>query len=176
MDIAMESIANADDERSKNDDRKKRKNDADPTNAKPNEHDDPEAWREQMCKDLHEHVRKQLKCSWERDGRCGVEACNEVTGRYVPYKNGPPEHDHIGYHSDVTGCCMAGSIPITVGQHTNTIVVCSPTCYKRARTLKKSSPTLFGEYGPIIRGMAFQSHGGSVLGSYSSNSNNACHY
>ena len=159
----MKNIANADAE-PKKDDAKKRK-------TEPNEHDDPDSWREQMCEDLHKHVRKHLKCSWESDGRCGVSACNKVTGIFEPYRSGP-EHDHIGYHSDVTGACMEGSIPITVRQH-NTIVVCSPPCYERAQILKKSSPTLCGEYGPIIRGTAFQSHGGSVLGSYSSN--NACH-
>ena len=138
--------------KSSNQDAKKRKND-----AEPNEHGDPDAWRAQMCKDLYEHVAKQLNCSWETDGGlCGLESCRKETGRWAPYRNGP-ERDRIGYHSDLAGVCLEGSIRITVSQP-KTIVVCSPACYKRAKLLVSSSPTLCGEYGPIIRGTDFHSN------------------
>ena len=120
--------------------------------------EDGEVWRERQCHALHLHVRTQLQCSWTVDGLCDVVACKNVTGRFLPCVNGPPQNTMEQY-SDTWGAQIdhaeGGSIPFSQSmREPQTIVVCSPACYLRAKQLKQSSPTLFGSFGPILRGTA----------------------
>ena len=120
-----------------------------------------EAWRIQQCRALQQYVRKQLTHSWAKSGRCDVVACQNVTECFLPYRNGS-DHDSEGYHSDSYGAQKSDlgeicSVPLKADQFApRTIVVCSPQCYDRAKTLKHSAPTLFGLFGPILRGTACQ--------------------
>ena len=116
-----------------------------------------EVWRREQCHALHLYVRTQLKCSWAADGGlCDVVACQNVTGSFLPFVNGDPVKGKASY-SDSWGAQMdtgyGCSIPLQKSmREPQTIVVCSPACYVRARELKQSSPTLFGSLGPILRG------------------------
>ena len=124
-------------------------------------HEAGEAWRIQQCRALQQYVRKQLTHSWAKSGRCDVVACQNVTECFLPYRNGS-DHDSEGYHSDSYGAQKSDlgeicSVPLKADQFApRTIVVCSPQCYDRAKTLKHSAPTLFGLFGPILRGTACQ--------------------
>ena len=104
---------------------------------------------------LHTHVRKLLKRSWQVDGLCDVVACERVTGKFLPFANGggsPTERNSDAYGARMISANVAGSIPIEANASVcGNIVVCSPACYHRAKQLKKSSPTLFGEFGSILR-------------------------
>ena len=116
---------------------------------------------------LHTHVRKLLKRSWQVDGLCDVVACERVTGKFLPFANGggsPTERNSDAYGARMISANVAGSIPIEANASVcGNIVVCSPACYHRAKQLKKSSPTLFGEFGPILRRCVARSSGSEWL-------------
>ena len=121
----------------------------------PRHDEDDDTWRERQCHALYHNVREQLKCSWTADGLCDVVACKNVTGRFLPFVDGrkytmPQYSDSYGAREDRG---EGGSIPLSESmRNPQTIVVCSPACYLRAKRLKQSSPTLFGSFGPILRG------------------------
>ena len=131
----------------------------------PRHDEDDDTWRERQCHALYHNVREQLKCSWTADGLCDVVACKNVTGRFLPYVNGRPQNTMPQY-SDSYGARKdrgeGGSIPLSESMRLSdsmrdpecgpSIVVCSPACYLRAKRLTQSSPTLFGSFGPILRG------------------------
>ena len=54
--------------------------------------EDEDTWRERHCHALYHNVREKLKCSWTADGLCDVVACEKVTGRFLPFVNGPPQN------------------------------------------------------------------------------------
>ena len=117
--------------------------------------DDVFEWHVRQAYRLHNHVRKLLGCSWQVDGLCDVVACERVTGKFLPFANGggsPTEKNSDAYGARMISANVAGSIPIKKYPVSGNIVVCSPACYHQAKQLKKSSPTLFGEFGSYSQG------------------------
>ena len=103
---------------------------------------------------LHHHVRKLLKQSWQVDGLCDVAACARVTGKFLPFGSGTAaEKSSDSWGTRKLSANVVGSIPIARNTSMcGNIVVCSPACFQRARHLTRSSPTLWGEFGAILRG------------------------
>ena len=116
--------------------------------------DDVFEWHVRQAYRLHNHVRKLLGCSWQVDGLCDVAACARVTGKFLPFGSGTAaEKSSDSWGTRKLSANVAGSIPIERNTSMcGNIVVCSPACFQRARHLTRSSPTLWGEFGAILRG------------------------